>query len=86
MDDGLPAIGRFSPEWVDFFVVFGAIGLVVLVTFIWALFIRKNRTRRRKEHRRRHRPFNPTLAETGGLPPVREEEKTSGQSPPTPQP
>ena len=33
--------------------------------------------RRRKWHRRRreHRPRNPTLAETGGLPPIRSEDK-----------
>jgi len=30
-------------------------------------------------------PLNPTLAETGGLPPVRHEEKSPGQAPPTSQ-
>ena len=29
--------------------------------------------RRRRRRRREHRPRNPTLAETGGLPPVRQE-------------
>jgi len=36
------------------------------------------RKRNRSEHRRRrrhHRPRNPTLAETGGLPPVREDSR-----------
>ena len=32
----------------------------------WGLF-----TRKRRRHRRRSRPRNPTLAEAGGLPPVR---------------
>jgi hypothetical protein len=33
-----------------------------------------------------HHPLNPTLAETGGLPPVREEEKSQGLPPAAPQP
>jgi hypothetical protein len=40
--------------------------------------------RAHKRHRRRrheHRPRNPTLAETGGLPPIRTE-KPPGASPP----
>ena len=32
-----------------------------------------HRHQRRKIHRREHRPRNPTLAETGGLPPVRDD-------------
>jgi hypothetical protein len=75
-----------SAQLFDFFIVAGSIGLVVLLTFIWALFIRKSGKRQRK-YRHRHRSrLNPTLAETTGLPPVREEEKSSGQTPPTPQP
>lgn len=35
----------------------------------------RNKRRRRK---RSHRPVNPTLAETGGLPPQRERSETSG--------
>jgi len=40
---------------------------------------------RQRKHRE-HRPLNPTLAQTGGLPPVREEEKSPDQTPPPPQP
>jgi len=83
MDNPLPAVGQFSAEWVDFFVVFGAIGLVALLTFIWALFFRKNGKRKRKSHRRHRRQLNPTLAETGGLPPTREEDKPTSQKPPS---
>jgi hypothetical protein len=79
----LPAVGHLSPEWVDFFIVFGAIGLVVLIIFFWALFIRKSGKRKRKKHRRHRHQLNPTLAETGGLPPAHEEEKPS---PPPSQP
>ena len=36
-----------------------------------------HRHRRRRRQRREHRPHNPTLAETGGLPPKRNEDSTS---------
>jgi len=36
---------------------------------------RESRRERRHRRRRDHRPRNPTLAETGGLPPVRDPEK-----------
>jgi FtsZ-interacting cell division protein ZipA len=42
--------------------------------------IRQHRRRRHREHR----PINPTLAQTGGLPPIREADKPS--PPPGPQP
>jgi heme/copper-type cytochrome/quinol oxidase subunit 2 len=91
MDDGLPATtSSLSPGWLDIFVVLGAILLVVIGTFIWAVFFRK-KTRSRSRHRRQRadhhgrRPVNPTLAQIGGLPPVRQEEKPSDQLPPTPQ-
>jgi hypothetical protein len=85
MDD-LPSVGTFSPAWVDFFIVFGVVALVALLTFIWAIVFHSNGPRRHKKkhrHRRKHRSLNPTLAQSGGLPPVREEEKSSGQAPPT---
>ena len=40
----------------------------------------------RERKPREHRPLNPTLAQTGGLPPVRDEEKSPGQAPPPSQP
>jgi hypothetical protein len=66
-------------------IYFGALFLVALAVFAWAVF--------RTQHRRRHshhyrlkpaskhqrlpeyRPRHPTLAETGGLPPVRAEKQ-----------
>ncbi|HTV61398.1 MAG TPA: hypothetical protein VMH30_02390 [Verrucomicrobiae bacterium] len=108
MDDALmPAATRFDPQWLEIFIVIGAIFLVCLGTFFWAAFIRKPKNRRRKyrqhhkgyreklktgadgimtlvdkrrrRHWRIHRPQNPTLAQTGGLPPRRE---SNGQTPP----
>jgi hypothetical protein len=82
MDD-LPAMKSLDPEWLDLFVVLAAIFLLVLGIFFWALLIRKRKgTRRRirRRHHRKQRPANPTLAQTGGLPPVREE-KNPPQTP-----
>jgi FtsZ-interacting cell division protein ZipA len=99
--DSLPVSSPFSSELLDFLIIIGAILVVVLVAFFWALSIRKRKKRVRKyrhhhhrkgireqfqksagdvkelvqQHRSGHRheqhPINPTLAQTGGLPPVR---------------
>jgi hypothetical protein len=86
--------------------VLGAVALVTLLLFLWAVYVRKKphrhshhhhhhspdpeeasassidsdsevsgerRYRRKRRRRREHRPRNPTLAETGGLPPLRTE-------------
>jgi len=80
-------MGRMSPAWVDFFILTGAFALVGIGALIWILFFRKPGRRRRKHrHRHGHRSSNPTLAQNGGLPSVRQEEKPSHRPPPTPQP
>ena len=72
------------------------VGSVALALLAWALFWRRRPRgprarvlqdesprsgRRRRRHRRRdHRPSNPTLAETGGLPPVKPEADREGQA------
>lgn len=66
----------------------GAFGLVILGAFGWALIFKQpshrlhkrghkpeapSKTRHHHRHRRKeHRPVNPTLAETGGLPTPRD--------------
>jgi len=86
MDDALPAVGRMTPVWVDFFIMTGAFALVGIGVLIWIFFFRKPGRRRRKHrHRHEHRSPNPTLAQSGGLPPVRQEEKPSPRPPSTPQ-
>jgi hypothetical protein len=82
MDDELPAIGSLSPEWLDFFIVMGAIGLVLLGAFFWAILFRKNGKRQVRRRKRKHRSLNPTLADSGGLPPVREEKNPDAPTPP----
>jgi peptidoglycan/LPS O-acetylase OafA/YrhL len=87
MDGALPTIGRVTPEWVDFLIMAGAILLVAIGALVWTFFIRKPGRRRRKSRQRHeHRLLNPTLAQNGGLPPVRPEEKPSGQQMPTTHP
>ncbi len=90
---------KIGPGTREGLMVSGALGGVIALVLIWAIFIRKRR-RKRKHHyhypsansspvaadvkeleqagkrksrrrRREHRPRNPTLAETGGLPPIR---------------
>lgn len=80
-------MGRMSPAWVDFFILTGAFALVGIGALIWILFFRKpGRRRRKRRHRHEHLSPNPTLAQNGGLPPVRQEERPSRRPPPTPQP
>ena len=87
MDGALPTIGRVTPEWVDFLIMAGAILLVAIGALVWTFFIRKpGRRRRKSRHRHEHRLLNPTLAQNGGLPPVRPEGKTSRRRMPTSQP
>ncbi len=87
MDDALPAVGRMPPAWADFFIMVGAFALVGIGSLIWIFFFRMSARRRRKRrHRHEHLSPNPTLAQSGGLPPVRPEEKPFPRPPPTPQP
>jgi hypothetical protein len=39
--------------------------------FVWLAVSRRGKSRRKRKHRH-HRPTNPTLAQTGGLPPKRD--------------
>jgi hypothetical protein len=74
----------FSPtawQWLDFLVVAGLFLLVAIATLVWFFCFRKRRHRRRKKLDE-HRPIKPTLAQTGGLPPIRRPDRTFGETPP----
>jgi uncharacterized iron-regulated membrane protein len=74
------------PQWLNFLAMAGAMLLVASGTLIWYFAFRKGRKPRKRKHRHHHREsraLNPTLAQTGGLPPVREEEKTDPPAPPS---
>lgn len=57
--------------------IVAAILLPAAAVFIWAVFFR-GKGRRHRRRRRQYRA-NPTLASTGGLPPVRKAEETPDQ-------
>ena len=70
--------------WRVFFLLFGAIAIPAFGGLAWALFFRN---KPRRKHRRRHRGgdhgiMNPTLDQTGGLPPVRKPENMTDQPKP----
>jgi uncharacterized iron-regulated membrane protein len=72
-------------QLLNFLLMAGAMLLVASGTLIWYFAFRKGRKPRKRKHRRHRREsraLNPTLAQTGGLPPVREEEKTDSAAPP----
>jgi hypothetical protein len=62
-----------SAQWLVFLVFLLAIGLGITGFVLWFFVLRKTggkRRRRRKHHG--HRRLNPTRAEQGGLPPLRD--------------
>jgi hypothetical protein len=75
-------MNNLLPAWTDFLIVVGSTVLFALAVLVWVVFSRK-KTRHRHKNRRH---LNPTLAQVGGLPPMRHGEKPSGQPQPTSQP
>ena len=72
--------------WAGVLVVFGAAILVTLLALVWIVFFRKNarhRHRRRRPHSNGQQTLNPTLADVGGLPPLRDKGKLSQPQMPT---
>ena len=70
-------MSEISSAWSVFFIILGTAMVSALVALIWVVFSHRKPRRRQRRHR-----LNPTLAQVGGLPPVRDEEKPS--EPPTP--
>jgi hypothetical protein len=68
-------------QWLNFSIFFGAFALVAIATLAWYFRFRNKKKRRRKHHRDR-RQIKPTLAQTGGLPPVRPPENPPGKTSP----
>ena len=62
-----------SSDWLVFVAILLAIGIGIACFIIWLFLFRKSSRKRKKHERRRHhRKLNPTLAQTGGLPPARD--------------
>jgi hypothetical protein len=73
MNAGLSMMGVVGsfPPWLNFLIIVGCMLLGIIGSMIWFLAFRKKRKRKRRHHSEK-RPLNPTLAETGGLPPKRD--------------
>jgi heme/copper-type cytochrome/quinol oxidase subunit 2 len=70
-----------ASDWMIFLVMLGAIGIAIAIVVVWMAVFRTKAKKRRKRHRRRHsQQHNTTLAESGGLPPMRD----PNQPPPGP--
>ncbi len=67
----LPA-NSTSADWLYFMAMLLAIGIGVACFITWFFVLRKSGKKKRKRHNRHHRRVNPTLAQTGGLPPPRQ--------------
>jgi len=85
MNSGTPLLAIFEPlpDWLNFAAMAGALLLGALGVLIWIVMSRKKRRRKyRKHHEHRgERKANPTLAEVGGLPPLRAAENPADQPP-----
>jgi hypothetical protein len=73
-----------QPEWLNFLAMAFAILLVAIASLVFFLLFRGRPRHRKHHHRQRREPrkLNPTLAQTGGLPPVRKEKNPGAPTPP----
>ena len=61
-----------SSDWLVFLAILIPVALVIGGFVLWVVFRDKSGKRRHKhDKRRKRRHLNPTLAQTGGLPPLR---------------
>jgi hypothetical protein len=60
-----------SADWLIFIAILLTIGIGIACFVIWLFMFRKSGKKRKHREKRRHRRVNPTLAQTGGLPPMR---------------
>ena len=75
----LPTANSPIYQWVGFLLFLLLFGLCLLAFFAWLTTTKAGKSKRKRKHRH-HRPTNPTLAQTGGLPPKRDPD----QPPPGP--
>jgi hypothetical protein len=79
---GGPCLGSVlaTRTLVEYLIYGGALLLVAGIIFFWAFAIRKPRKRKRR-HRHGSEQRNPTLAETGGLPPIKTDSASRPENP-----
>jgi hypothetical protein len=75
----LPSAGNAVVDALVFFIFLLLVSVAIGGFIVWLNVARGGKTKRRRK-RRHHRPINPTLSETGGLPPKRD----PNQPPPGP--
>jgi len=76
----LPSTGK-SADWLIFIAILLAVGIGIACFILWVFMFRKSGGKaKRKRRSRHHRKHNPTLSESGGLPPKRD----ANQPPPGP--
>jgi flagellar basal body-associated protein FliL len=79
----LAVLSSTASQLLNFAIMAGLFLLVAVGTLVWFFFLRKKTHRRRKRHSQRRR-LNPTRSQVGGLPPVREQDPSFGETPPPP--
>lgn len=60
-----------STDWLYFLAILLSIGIGIACFMVWFFMLRKGGKRKRKHRHSSRRQTNPTLAQTGGLPPMR---------------
>jgi hypothetical protein len=72
-----------NSTWQYYLVMTGAIAVPGAIAFIWVVAFRKKARRKIRRHRNNYHsaaaPINPTLHQTGGLPPLRKPEDLTDQ-------
>jgi len=68
----LPSAGSPVIDWLEFFAFLLLVSLCIGGFVIWLTVLHGSKSKRRRRKHRHRRPTNPTLAQTGGLPPKRD--------------
>lgn len=60
-----------NTDWLIFVAILSVAGIGIACLLVWLILSRKTFRKHTHRRRRKHRRTNPTLAQTGGLPPPR---------------
>ena len=67
-----PSASSVVMQWLGFTAFLVLVCLAVGGFFVWMKISSGSKSKRKRRKHRHHRPTNPTLAQTGGLPPKRD--------------
>jgi len=68
----LPSAQSPVVEWLGFVAFLSLLILGIGGFIVWLRMASSGKAKRKRRQHRHHRPINPTLAQTGGLPPKRD--------------